>query len=123
MSHQIVLERTYTISFYPQLNSTPRSKRASKAVKMVKEFVMKHMKVDEVWVAQDVNEFLFKRGIKKPPRKITVRAEKGDDDVVAIYLAGVSPEEFFEPEGVPVSSKPSEEEIDLEEEDFEEEEE
>ena len=123
MSHQIVEERTYTIPFYPKLNSTPRTKRASKAVKMVKQFVMKHMKVEEVWVAQDVSEFIFKRGIQKPPRKITVRAEKGDDDVVAIYLAGLRPDEYFETEGVKVSTQPTEEEIDLEEEDFVEEEE
>ena len=123
MSHQVVEERTYTISFYPTLNSTPRSKRASKAVKMVREYVLKHFKVEEVWVAQDVSEFIFKRGMQKPPRKITIRAEKGDDDIVAVYLAGLRPEDYFKPEGVPVSTQPSEEQIDLEEEDFVEEEE
>ena len=123
MSHQVVEERTYTIPLFPTLNSIPRTKRASKAVKMVREFIMKHMKVDEVWLSQDVNEFIFKRGMQKPPRKVTVRAEKGDDDVVAIYLAGLRPEEYFKPEGIPVSTRPSEEQIDLEEEDFVEEEE
>lgn len=118
MSHQIVEERTYTIPFYPKLNSIPRTKRAQKAVQMVREFIMKHMKVEEVWVAQDVNEEIFKKGMQKPPRKITVRAEKGDDDVVAVYLAGVRPEEYFKSDTISVSTKPSEEEIDLEEEDF-----
>ena len=123
MSHQIVEERTYTIPFYPRMNSIPRTKRAQKAVQMVKEYVIKHMKVEEVWVAQNVNEEIFKRGMQKPPRKITVRAEKGDDDVVAIYLAGLRPEDYFEPETISVSTQPSEEEIDLEEEDFVEDEE
>ena len=121
MSHQIIEERTYTIPLFPNLNSTPRTKRAAKAVKIVKEFIMKHMKVEEVWVSQDVNEFIFKRGMQKPPRKITVRAEKGDDDVVAIYLAGLRPEEFFKPDKVPGRRGPSEDQIDLEEEDEEEE--
>jgi len=123
MSHQIVEERTYTIPFYPKLNSSPRTKRASKAVKMVRDYVMKHMKVEEVWIGQEVNEYIFKRGMQKPPRKITVRAEKGDDDIVAVYLAGLRPDEFFEEDKVSVSTKPTEEEIDLEEEDFVEEEE
>jgi len=105
------------------MNSIPRTKRAQKAVQMVKEYVIKHMKVEEVWVAQNVNEEIFKRGMQKPPRKITVRAEKGDDDVVAIYLAGLRPEDYFEPETISVSTQPSEEEIDLEEEDFVEDEE
>ncbi len=83
---------------------------------------MKHMKVDEVWLAQDVNEFIFKRGMQKPPRKITVRAEKGDDNVVAIYLAGLAPEEAFTTQTVEVKAQPTEDEIDLEEEDFVEEE-
>ncbi|NDB28616.1 hypothetical protein EB155_00020 [archaeon] len=122
MSHQVVEERTYTIPFYPFMNSIPRTKRASKAVKLVKEFIMKHMKVDEVWLAQDVNEFIFKRGMQKPPRKITVRAEKGDDNVVAIYLAGLTPEEAFTTQTVEVKAQPTEDEIDLEEEDFVEEE-
>ena len=122
MSHQVAEERTYTIPFYPFMNSIPRTKRASKAVKLVKEFIMKHMKVDEVWLAQDVNEFIFKRGMQKPPRKITVRAEKGDDNVVAIYLAGLAPEEAFTTQTVEVKAQPTEDEIDLEEEDFVEEE-
>ena len=122
MSHQVVEERTYTIPFYRFMNSIPRTKRASKAVKLVKEFIMKHMKVDEVWLAQDVNEFIFKRGMQKPPRKITVRAEKGDDNVVAIYLAGLAPEEAFTTQTVEVKAQPTEDEIDLEEEDFVEEE-
>ncbi|MHA2503001.1 MAG: 50S ribosomal protein L31e [Candidatus Kariarchaeaceae archaeon] len=123
MSHQIVEERTYTIPFYPKLNSIPRTKRAQRAVKMVRDFVMKHMKVEDVWISQDVNEEIFKRGMQKPPRKITIRAEKADDDVVAIYLSGIRPEDYFKSDGVPVATRPSEEEIDLEEEDFVEEEE
>jgi len=123
MSHQVVEERTYTIPFYPRMNSIPRTKRASKALKMVREYVMKHMKVEEVWISQDVNEFIFQRGMQKPPRKITVRAEKGDDDVVAIYLAGLRPDEYFTSDTVTVSTQPTEEQIDLEEEDFVEEDE
>jgi hypothetical protein len=92
-------------------------------MKILREFIMKHMKAEDILVDSEVNEYIFQKGMKKPPRRITVRALKGDDDLVEVYLAGGAPEEMFEPEPVPVSAEPSEEEIDLEEEDFEEDEE
>ena len=124
MSRTVEQERTYTISFYPRMNTIPRSKRAQKAMTILREFIVKHMKVkdEEIWISQEVNEEIFSRGMEKPPRKISIRAEKEDDGVVAVYLAGMSPDEFFESRRVSVSTKPSETEIDLEEEDFEEDE-
>lgn len=120
MSHQIILERTYTIPFYPKLNSIPRTKRTPRAMRLIHEFIARHMKSDDILIDPAVNEFIWSRGIKKPPRKISVRALKSDDDVVEVYLVGAIPEEIFEPEGVTITTKPSEEEIDIEEEDFEE---
>ena len=122
MSHEYVLERIYTISFYPKLNSIPRTKRAPRAVRMIKEFVSRHMKSDDVLIDPEVNEYIWSRGIKKPPRKISVRVIKSDDDVVEVYLVGAVPEEIFQPEGIPLPTEPSEEELDIDEEDFEEDE-
>ncbi len=122
MSHQVVLERTYTIPFYPKLNSVPRTKRAPRAMRIIKEFLVKHMKSDDILIDNEVNEYIWSRGIQKPPRKISVRVIKSDDDVVEVYLVGVVPEEIFTPEGVPAITEPSEDETDIDEEDFEEEE-
>ena len=74
MSHQIILERTYTIPLFPKLNSTPRTKRAPRAMRLIREFIVKHMKSEDILMDQAVNEFIWSRGIKKPPRKISVRA-------------------------------------------------
>ncbi len=68
--------------------STPRTRRAKRAVKEVREFVMRHMKVgeDQVWIDSSVNEKLWERGIQNPPSKITVRAIKFDDGLVEVSL-------------------------------------
>ncbi|MHA2169752.1 MAG: 50S ribosomal protein L31e [Candidatus Kariarchaeaceae archaeon] len=122
MSHQVVLERTYTIPFYPKLNGVPRTKRAPRAMRMIREFIIRHMKSEDILIDPAVNEYIWSRGIKKPPRKISVRAIKSDDDVVELYLVGAIPEEIFAPEAIPVSADPSEDDQDIEEEDFEEDE-
>ncbi len=120
-SHEVVLTRTYTIPFYPKLNGIPRTKRAAKAVKILREFVARHMKSEDILIAPEVNEFIFKRGIQKPPRKITVLLEKSDDDVVEVYLADTSLERILTKKEVPVTADITEEETD--EEEFEEEDE
>ena len=122
MSHQIILERTYTIPLYPKLNSITRTKRAPRAMRMTREFIARHMKSEDILIDQAINEYIWSRGIKKPPRKISVRALKSDDDVVELYLVGAIPEEIFAPETVPISAEPSEDDRDIEEEDFEEDE-
>ena len=67
----------------------PRTRRANRAVKEVREFVMRHMKVDadNVWIDARVNDKLWENGIRNPPSKITVKAVKFDDGLVEVTLA------------------------------------
>lgn len=67
----------------------PRTRRANRAVKEVREFVMRHMKVDadNVWIDASVNDKLWENGIRNPPSKITVKAVKFDDGLVEVTLA------------------------------------
>ncbi|MBS72533.1 MAG: 50S ribosomal protein L31e [Thermoplasmata archaeon] len=63
-----------------------RTKRAKRAVEVVKKFVTRHMKVQDeenIWIDQDVNEVIWARGIQKPPRRIhiIVNREDGDDRI------------------------------------------
>ena len=46
----------------------PRTRRAKRAVKEVREIVMRHMKVDaeHVWIDASVNEKLWENGIRNP---------------------------------------------------------
>lgn len=120
MSHEVVLERVYTIPFYPKLNTTPRTKRAPRAMRLVREFITRHMKSDDILIDMAVNEYIWAKGIQKPPRKITVRVEKHDDDVVLVYLVGKEEESVFVPEKGKVKAEVTESDIESEDE-FEEE--
>lgn len=92
----IVEERFYTIPL-GKAWIVPRKKRAPKAARIVKSFVLKHMKVrteaegeeeaERLVVDNEVNEKLWSRGIEKPPRKIRVRVVKDKEGVVTVLLA------------------------------------
>jgi large subunit ribosomal protein L31e len=92
----IVEERFYTIPLGKAWIST-RKKRAPRATRIVRNFVLKHMKVrtevdeeeepERLVIDNEVNEKLWSRGIEKPPRKIRVRVTKDKEGVVTVLLA------------------------------------
>ncbi len=67
----------------------PRTRRAKRAVKEVRETVMRHMRASEenVWIDASVNEKLWENGIRNPPSKITVKAVRFEDGLVEVSLA------------------------------------
>ena len=67
----------------------PRTKRTMRAVKEVREHIMRHMKVDaeHVWLDTALNERLWQNGTRNPPSRVTVRAIKFDDGLVEVTLA------------------------------------
>jgi large subunit ribosomal protein L31e len=81
---EIVEEKFYTINLR-DVWKAPRIKRAPKAVKIVKDFVKRRMKVDDVKISNAVNEEIWKRSIKKPPRKIKIRAVKDKEGQVIVF--------------------------------------
>ncbi len=60
----------------------PRTRRANYAIKLLKNYISRHMKVpaENVWIDNRVNEEIWKRGIQKPPSKITVKAIKFEEE-------------------------------------------
>ena len=96
LEEDIVEERFYTIPLRKAWIST-RKKRAPRAGRIVKSFVLKHMKVrteaegeeeaERLVIDNEVNEKLWSRGIEKPPRKIRVRVVKDKEGVVTVLLA------------------------------------
>ena len=94
---EIVEERIYTIPLR-RAWIAPRKKRAPRAMRIVKSFIQRHMKVEteikgeeeeegRLVISNEVNERLWSRGIEKPPRNIRVRAVKDKEGVVTLYLA------------------------------------
>lgn len=88
-----ILERTYNIPLRKEWLKAPRYKRAKKAVKAIREFLMKHMKSEEVKVGKHLNLKIWEHGIKNPPHHVKVNAIKYDNGVVKAELFGFKIEE------------------------------
>jgi large subunit ribosomal protein L31e len=94
---EIVEERIYTIPL-SRAWIMPPNKRAPRAIRIIRSFIMKHMKLGvrkeegeeepkRLTISNEVNERVWSRGIEKPPRKIRVRATKDKEGNVTVYLA------------------------------------
>ncbi len=75
------IEREYIIPLRSKWKKVPRYKRANKAIKTIKEFLVRHMGIrdrdlNKVKLDKYLNEFVWTRGIRKPPIKIKVKAIK-----------------------------------------------
>ena len=96
---EIVEERVYTVPL-SKCWIAPPNRRASRAMRMLRSFVVKHMKLEtrgkgeeereepkKLVISNDVNERIWGRGIEKPPRNIRIRAAKDKEGNVTVYLA------------------------------------
>ena len=93
---EFVEERIYTIPL-SKVWIAPPKKRAPRAMRAIKAFIRRHMKLEatteeeeepkKLIISNEVNEMVWRRGIGKPPRKIRVRAAKDEDGNVTVYLA------------------------------------
>jgi large subunit ribosomal protein L31e len=97
---EIVEERIYTVPLGKAWIMPPR-KRSPRAMRMLRSFMIKHMKMEarkeeeaeeeeepkKLVISNEVNERVWGRGVEKPPRKIRVRAAKDKDGNVTVYLA------------------------------------
>ncbi len=84
---EIVEERIYTVPLRKAYWTGSRLRRAKRAVRILREFVERHMKPEEMRIQPEVNERIWSRGIQKPPRRIRIRATKNADNLVRVYLA------------------------------------
>jgi large subunit ribosomal protein L31e len=83
---EVVEERIYTIPLRKVLGP-PRGKRTPRAMRLLRAFVKRHMKAENVEISNEVNEELWARGIRKPPREIKVRLVKDKEGRVIVYPA------------------------------------
>jgi len=65
-----------------------RTKRARRAIKVIREFALRHMKAEDAKISEGVNTAIFRNGMQKPPRRIKVRIVKGEDAVAKVWLIG-----------------------------------
>jgi large subunit ribosomal protein L31e len=84
----MALERTYTIPLRKGWLKAARYRRAKKAVNTVKEFLVRHMKSDDVRLGTHLNLEIWKHGMKNPPSRVKVNVSKDDKGVVRAELFG-----------------------------------
>jgi large subunit ribosomal protein L31e len=84
---EIIDERIYTVPLRRAYWTGSRLRRSNRAIRILKEFVERHMKPEEIVIQPEVNERIWERGIQKPPRRIRIRATKNSEDLVRVYLA------------------------------------
>ncbi len=81
------IERIYTIPL-GDAYICARAKRAKRAVLLVRQFALRHMKAEKARVSEGINSLIIRNGAKKPPRRIKARIVKGDDSVARVWLIG-----------------------------------
>lgn len=85
------LEREYIIPLRVKWQHVARYKRTNRAIKAIKEFLVKHMAIrdrdlNKVRIDKLLNEFMWQRSIQNPPNKVKVKAIK-EDGIVRVELA------------------------------------
>ena len=86
-------ERIYTIPLRSKWKKVANYKRTRKAILAIKQYVAKHMKVedrnlDNVRIDTLFNNEIWYRGRSKPPAKVKVKATR-DGDIVRVTFAEV----------------------------------
>jgi len=75
-------EKIYTIRLM-KAKMAPRTKRAKKAIKIIKEYLARHTKAENIKIDSSLNEAVWDRGLKKIPSKIRVKAVKREEEIWA----------------------------------------
>jgi len=80
-------ERQYIINLRREILKVPRYKRTPKAIKAIKQFIAKHMRipdrdVSKVKLDKYLNQEIWFRGIKNPITKVKVKAKYQDENVI-----------------------------------------
>lgn len=108
------LERVYNVPLRKEFMKTPKYKRTMKAVKALREFLVRHMKCENIKIGRYANLKLHERGRKNPPHHIKIKAIKTtekikgkDVEIVKAELVG-APEEKKKVEEKPKETKKEE---------------
>jgi large subunit ribosomal protein L31e len=101
LEEDIVEERFYTIPLRRAWIMPPKQ-RTPRAMRIIRSFVEKHMKIgvtkeaeeeteeekeERLIISAELNEKVWLRGIEKPPRRIKVRVVKDSEGNVTVYPA------------------------------------
>ena len=81
------LERTYIIPLRKYTVKVARWRRAKKSIGLIKKFMKRHMKSDNILIGQELNQLIWARGGKVVPNKVEVKALR-EEGIVKVNLIG-----------------------------------
>jgi len=84
-------EREYNVPLRQEWLKVASYKRAKKAVTALRQFLVKHMKADDVGnihIGAFLNKEIWKHGIKNPPHHVKIKTRKFGDGTVVAELSG-----------------------------------
>lgn len=90
------MERVFTIPL-TVTKVVPKTKRAPRAIKEIKEYVRRHMMEKtseedeekdkkEIWLDYKLNELIWSKGIEHPPSRVRVKAIRFEDGLIEVSL-------------------------------------
>jgi large subunit ribosomal protein L31e len=68
------------------VHDAQRRRRASNAIKLIRNFLIKNTKTENVRLGKSINESVWKEGMQNPPRKVRVHVIKEEDVLYAELL-------------------------------------
>lgn len=84
-------EKIFTIPMRAEKKT--RVKRSAHAVRIIRAYLEKHVKAGEIKLGRRLNNAVWQRGAKKPPRALRVKVVK-DGETAKAELVGFDYEEF-----------------------------
>ncbi|MDI6826263.1 MAG: 50S ribosomal protein L31e [Candidatus Aenigmarchaeota archaeon] len=85
-------ERIYTINLRKAISKAPRWEKSKKSIAVVRNFLKRHMKGDEVKIGKSITEEIWNKGSQNPPRSIRIHAIQTEEDekkIIKAELLGV----------------------------------
>lgn len=79
---EVVEERIYTVPLWKVLRYKRGFHRAKRAARFLRDFVSRHMKNPNVKISPEVNEVIWGRGIRNPPRRIRVKVVRTSEEEI-----------------------------------------
>lgn len=79
-------EKIVTLNLRKELHKFPRVRKGRTAIRKLKNLVKAHAKTENVKIDKRVNEFIWRRGAKKPATRVRVKIVKQDDGSARVEL-------------------------------------
>jgi len=88
----MALERIYNIPLRKEFLKAVRFRRAAKAMRTIRAFIVRHMKAEpeNIKLGKWLNQEIWKDGVKNPPHHVKIKAIKDDKGIVQVELAELS---------------------------------